>query len=418
MISPRQLAALVIVTNALAQISTPAPRPRVVDLKAADGTMLKATYFPAAKPGPGVLLYHQHNRTRQSWEDVAQRLAAAGIHTLTIDSRSHGGSGGSYDQWSDPHYQQARKSYWSGDLDAAFQYLIAQPGVSDSVIGVGGAGLLGVDNSVETARRHSGAVKSLVLLSGETLLPQLRFLRQASHLPGLFVVADQDEYPPTVEAMEWLYANASSPAKKLIRYPAATEAPWLWFEPYDIGRVPATGNHGTDLFAQHRELPGIIVGWFVTTLIRTPGYAPADGVTAAELLDRLETPGGVEQVMKELMDARRVDPRAQLFPEISVDIMAEDHLREGEIQPAIDLLRLNVIAYPRSADAHGDLADALLTAGQPDSARWHADTALALFNAHTVPVSSWSDTDERRGRVRRSIERTLKALNQLLTHEH
>jgi hypothetical protein len=34
------------------------PAPRVVDLKASDGTVLRASYFAAAKPGPGVLLLH------------------------------------------------------------------------------------------------------------------------------------------------------------------------------------------------------------------------------------------------------------------------------------------------------------------------------------------------------------------------
>ena len=42
------------------------PEPRIVDLKSADGALLKASYFAAANPGPGVLLYHQSNRTRQS----------------------------------------------------------------------------------------------------------------------------------------------------------------------------------------------------------------------------------------------------------------------------------------------------------------------------------------------------------------
>jgi hypothetical protein len=35
------------------------PLPRVVELKASDGAPLKATYFSAGKPGPGVLLFHQ-----------------------------------------------------------------------------------------------------------------------------------------------------------------------------------------------------------------------------------------------------------------------------------------------------------------------------------------------------------------------
>jgi hypothetical protein len=39
---------------------------RVVELKAPDGTILKASYFAAAKPGPGVLLLHQFNRTRKA----------------------------------------------------------------------------------------------------------------------------------------------------------------------------------------------------------------------------------------------------------------------------------------------------------------------------------------------------------------
>src|SRR5438445_13643668 len=59
---------------------------RVVDFKTANGTILKGTYFDAAKPGPGVLLFHQSNRTRKSWDDVARQLAAAGINVITVDT--------------------------------------------------------------------------------------------------------------------------------------------------------------------------------------------------------------------------------------------------------------------------------------------------------------------------------------------
>lgn len=81
---------LTITFAALAQ-NTPAPR--VVDLKARDGMTLKATYFAAAKPGPGVLLLHQVNRDRKSWDPVAAQLAAAGFNTLTLDLRGFGESG-------------------------------------------------------------------------------------------------------------------------------------------------------------------------------------------------------------------------------------------------------------------------------------------------------------------------------------
>ncbi len=378
---------------------------RGVDLKSSDGTILKATYFAAPKPGPGVLLFHQSNRTRKEWADVAGQLAAAGINTLTVDSRGHGESGGQ------ESHGEARKKQWPLDLDAAFQYLISQPGVKRDVIGIGGAGVIGVENSVETARRHSAEVKSLVLLSGETLREGLDFLRQASQLPDLFVVADDDEYPPIVEGMELLYITASSPSRKFVHYSASHEAPWLWYEPFDIGKVPAKGGHGTDLFKPHPELPGIIVDWFVTTLIKTPGHAPADTVASAAILNQIETPDGVAQATRRLTEARQKDPKAQLWPEITVDIIASGHLREGDANTAIEIFKLNLLAYPDSADAHYNLADAYLKDGEKDLARQYAEKALAMLDSHAAPLSSWSDTEQRRGEIRHDAQEVLKKLD-------
>src|SRR5437588_7902707 len=348
---------------------------RAVDLKASDGTILKASYFAAAKPGPAALLYHQSNRTRKDWDMVARQLAAEGINTLTVDVRGHGETGGQESRG------EVRKKQWPLDLDAAFQYLISQPGVKGDVIGIGGAGVIGVENSVESARRHSDQVKSLVLLSGETSRDGLQFLRQASQLPELFVVADDDEYSPIVEAMELLYITASSPGRKFVHYSASHEAPWLWYEPFDIGKVPASGGHGTDLFKPHPELPGIIVDWFVTTLIKTPGHAPADTVASAAILNQLETPDGVAQATRGLTEARQKDPKAQLWPEVTVDIIASGHLREGDLKTAIEIFKLNLLAYPDSADAHYNLANAYLKDGQKDLARQCAEKAVALLDS-------------------------------------
>src|SRR5262249_42551361 len=102
--------------------------PHIVDLKTPDGTILKGTYFAAAKPGPGVLLFHQSNRTRQSWDELAAQLAAAGIHVLTVDSRAHGGSGGTYD--TEANRTAYWKTWWVSDVDTAFQYLCAQAAVN------------------------------------------------------------------------------------------------------------------------------------------------------------------------------------------------------------------------------------------------------------------------------------------------
>ena len=385
-----------------AQASLPASGGRVVDLKSADGTPLKATYFAADKPGPGALLLHQGNRTRQSWHDLAGQLAAAGINTLTVDMRGYGESGGQHQGW--PREDSSVKKTWADDIDTAWQYLVSQPGVNGDVIGLGGAGLLGVDNAVLTARRHSTRAKSLVLLSGETFLPGQQFLRQASQLPGLFVVSDDDEGPPTEEVMEWIYGISSNPGKRFVHYPGK-KAPWNGFEDT---QVPAVGTHGTDLFKSHPELPGIIVDWFVTTLITTPGHAPAQPLASASILEQLELPGGVDRVTQQLEDLRRRDPKAQLFPEVLVTILGYDHLAVGEKKLAVEIMKLVVTAYPDSADAYDSLSDAYLADGQKDLARQTAEKALALLDSHTAPASSWSDTEARRKLIRDSAQQNLK----------
>ena len=372
-----------------------------VDLKTSDGTQLKASYFAAGKPGPGVLLLHQANRDRKSWDSVASQLASAGINTLTLDMRGHGESGGKAgDKFTD-------------DIEKAFQYLVSQPGVNRDVIGVGGAGWLGVGYSVEFARQRPAQVKALVILSGETLGGDLarvgyQFLHQAWQLPELFAFSDDDEYPPTQDAMKLLYVTAGSPSKKLVHYSASEDAPWLWYETSDASKVPAKGGHGTDMFKVHPELPDIIVHWFVTTLIKTPGHAPADGLAAAPILNQLQTPGATAQITQQLLEARRKDPQAQLWPEAAVDILGEDYQRVGDIKNAIETFKLNVLAYPDSADAHSNLADAYLADGQKELAREQAEKALALLDSHKSPASSWADTEQRRGEIRSDVEKILK----------
>lgn len=373
-----------------------------VDIKSADGTTLKGSYFAAAKLGPGALLFHQSNRTRKSWDDLAARLAAAGINVLIIDSRGFGETGGDR--------KKPKESWWPGDLDAAIKYLASRPGVNGDLIGVGGAGSMGVEDATETARRHPGQVKSLVLLSGEAFRPQDEFLHQATQLPGLFVFSDEDEYPPTEEAMQLMYAHAGSPSKKLVHYPATVEAPWLWYETSDASKVPAHGGHGTDLFKSHPDLPEIIVRWFVTTLIKTPGHAPADPLAAAPILNDVYFEAGAARAGQKLREVRRKDPQAQLWPEISMDIIGLHFLRESDAKSAIEVLKLNLEAYPDSADAEDNLADAYLADKQNDLARHHAEKALAILDARKGPASSWTDTDEYRGEIRRDGEKVLKQL--------
>lgn len=407
---------LPLATPGVAMAQTSQPPSQVVELKASDGAALKATYFSTGKQGPGVLLFHQANRTRTSWEGLAGQLAAAGINTLAVDGRGHGESGGR---------RQDTIEKTPADMETFFQFLISQPGVQRDVIGLAGAGSYGVINALETARLHPAGIRSVVMLSGDSFPPGVEFLHKAS-LPELFVIADTDEYPPTVETMLWLYARASSPMRKMIHYSAAQEAPWLWYETSDPSKVPDTGSHGTDLFTTHPDLPGIIVQWFVTTLIKTPGHAPVDPLAAAAILNQLAVPEGAAHVTQQLMEARKRDPQAQLFPEVSADIIASGfvfqaetdkkagRLREAKtgLKAAIEIFKLNLLAYPDSADAHSSLADAYFKDGQKDLARQYAEKALAMINSHGAPLSSWSDTKERRAEVRSGLQDVLQKVSE------
>jgi glyoxylase-like metal-dependent hydrolase (beta-lactamase superfamily II)/dienelactone hydrolase len=386
--------------------SPSSPTARAVELKAPDGTRLAASDFAplSAKPGPGVLLLHQGNRPRTSWDPVAARLAAAGIHTVTVDMRGFGESGGSpHERWTAADRAAARKAR-PGDVEAAWQFLLAQPGVASGMIGIGGAGADGVWSAVAAARRHPAEVKSLVLLSGQTDREGRRFLAARDAPPTLYGVADDDEYPPTQEVMEWTYSTTSNPGNTFVHY-AGTRPPWLGFE--DREGIPATGGHGTDMFGPHPELPAAIADWFVKTLIATPGRAAPDPKSAPRLastaiLKDIETPGGADRAAHALADARRANPKSELWPEIAVTIMGYDQLPDAKA--AVAILKLNVAAYPDSADAHDSLGDAYLADGQKPLARAEAEKALALLPSDT------SDSETRKREIRDSAQGKLDTI--------
>ena len=361
---------------------------RIVDLTASDGTKLKASYF-AAKPGPGVLLLHQCNRQRKVWDDLAQQLSAAGINVLTLDYRGFGESAGDrFDKLPPDKAAQVMDEGFPGDIDAAFRYLISQPGVTHDVIGIGGASC-GVNNSIQAARRHP-EVKSLVLLSGGTDLRGRQFLRQPKALPVFFAVADNDEFQPTVQVVEWLYSVSANPGKQFAHY--------------------QTGGHGADMFKVHPELEKAIVDWYVTTLIKTPGRAPvskdAPATTPeARTLDLIDQPGGPAKVSKMLDEARQQDPHANLFPEAIANLLGYEHLQSGDTAGAVEILKLNVTAYPNSPNAYDSLSDAYLAANQKDLARQSVQRALDLLPSDTT------DTQDFRAQLKAADEAKLKQLS-------
>ena len=119
----------------------------------------------------------------------------------------------------------------------------------------------------------------------------------------------------------------------------------------------------------HSELPKLIVDWYVTTLITTPGRAPVPNETVAvpalvRVLDEIDQPGGPCKVEQMRTEARQHDPRATLFPEGPVNLMGYERLQSGAIKGAIEISELNVAAYPNFPNVYDSLSDAYLADGR------------------------------------------------------
>ncbi len=383
------LRVLVSLLFVLTRAASPMSAVRTVSLTAADGTTLKASYFAAAKPGPGVLLLHQCNQQRKMWVSLAERLAASGVNVLTLDFRGFGESGGArFDQLTPQQANQMVTETWPKDIDVAYQYLLSQPGVSHDVIGAGGASC-GVNQSIQLARRHP-EVKSLVLLSGGTDRNGRAFLKSSARLPIFIAAADDDVGGGVVETMRWLFSLSPNPDNRFERY--------------------AVGGHGVEMFAAHKELPGMIVDWFGITLLKKPGSAlktngtplAAETVHALELIDQ---PGGASKAASLLGETSQRDSQAVLFSEGIVNLLGYEHLQSGDTKGAVEIMKLNATAYPNSPNVYDSLSDAYLADGQNDLARVNAQKAVGLLADDT------KDNEQRRKAIRTSAEQKLKQLD-------
>jgi dienelactone hydrolase len=215
-----------------------------VDVKAVDGINLRATYFSPGQPGPAVLLIHQCNMDRHSWDRLANDLAAAGFHVLTFDFRGFGDTGDKAPDAAARRTQMTEK--WPKDVDAAYDYLISRPGVDKTRVAVGGASC-GVTQAANAAMRHP-AVSALVMLSGPAGDQGLAYISQTPSLAVFGAAADKDSIVATSQA-------SVTEARDASKHPAST-----------VKIYPGT-EHGVPMFDKNTELEPMIVSWLQKQLL-------------------------------------------------------------------------------------------------------------------------------------------------------
>jgi len=352
---------------------------RDVSLKAPDGTSLKATYSSPGKPGPGIVLLHMCNSQRKAWTHLAELLTAQGFHTIALDYRGFGESGGGSLDGLDPgERRQFVQEKWPGDIDAAFDFLVAQTGVDRSRVGAAG-GSCGVDNAIQLARRHPD-VKALVLLAGGTTSSGEDFLARSPWLP-IFASAAADD-GTAVDTMRWLVGFSSGALNRLQEYP--------------------NGGHGTEMFAVHKDLEPAIVSWFDRHLVKSPVHVSASTTAtpgpSARQSAALREPGGAARVLEEWRAAQKAGRTFPLAPEATVNALGYEYLQTSRVTDATGLFELNVEAHPASANTYDSLADAYLAAGNRAKAVEFARKALdTLSRDKTTP-------DDFKQQIRESAE--------------
>ena len=213
-----------------------------VDLNGSDGVTLKGTYTSSGRPGPAMLLIHQCNMDRTSWQGITTQLVEAGIHVLTLDLRGFGDSEGEGMSGGFPNLLM--KS--SGDVDIAFDYLVEKDGVDGSRVGVGGASC-GAMLTADLASRKS-AVTTLMLLSGPPSDNAIAHISTATSLAVFGAAATEDTITEGVAdrirgAVEGL-PNSKSVAK-----------------------IYGGTEHGLPMFDVNPDLEPVLIDWLKNQLL-------------------------------------------------------------------------------------------------------------------------------------------------------
>jgi dienelactone hydrolase len=114
---------------------------KTVEIDSVDGTPIYGSMYATEKPNsPAVLLLHQWQSDRHSFDEFAARMQTRGFAVLAIDGRGFGESNHHANGSMLPAGRtDADVRAMLGDVDAAFNYLSKQPSVDASKVGIVGA---------------------------------------------------------------------------------------------------------------------------------------------------------------------------------------------------------------------------------------------------------------------------------------
>ena len=210
----------------------------IVDITSMDGHNLGGTYRSPGIPGPAMLLIHQCNMDRSSWDSLAGRLVDVGIHVLTFDLRGFGDSGERPAERE--AYQAMRREKWPGDVDAAYAYLLDKEGVDGSRVAVAGASCA-VALAADLATRNP-EIQAVVALSGPMSDAAKSHVMGTPALAVFGAAAENDDVVASAPAAVEAAVEASNNPQSMLKMYAGTE-------------------HGIPMFDKNPDLEPTLVAW-------------------------------------------------------------------------------------------------------------------------------------------------------------
>ena len=224
------------------------PDALTVTIESPDGVKLIGTFFEAAKPkSPALLLLHQWQSDRHSFDDFARRMQTRGFAVLSIDGRGFGESTKKTDGSAvTAGRTDADVKGMLSDVGAAFDFLAKQKNVDPARIGIVGASYGSSLALIYSADKST--VKALALLS-----PGLNYFGNMQTEPAikkfggrnlLMVAADDD-------------AESADSVRKLRSAGNNNK--------YEI-KIYEKGGHGTNLFKSKVGLEDLLETFLTKSL--------------------------------------------------------------------------------------------------------------------------------------------------------
>ncbi len=230
---------------------------QTVKIESPDKALLIGTFLAADEPNsPALLLLHQWQSDRHSYDEFAKRMQAKGFNVLSIDGRGFGESTKTDDGKAiTPERTDAAVKAMLGDVDAAFSFLAKQKNVDPAKIGIVGASY-GSSLALIYAADHP-KVAAVALLS-----PGLNYFGNMPTEPAvkkygdrpLFLVAAEDD-KESADCVRQL-ADVDKHARMMV-YPSGGHGTALF-------DVPASNGHPVLFTALYDFFDQILIGGSTT----------------------------------------------------------------------------------------------------------------------------------------------------------